>query len=52
MIGTSESCITKQGNAGHKLQLSEQQNVPRGTLERSLGTLHVGSLHLIEMQDK
>ncbi len=43
---------TAEKRTTRKLQFSEQQNVPRGTLERSLGTLHVGSLHFIEMQDR
>ncbi len=50
MIETSELGITKHRKSKKrgKVQFSDQQNVPRGTLERSFGTLHVGSLLLIE----
>ncbi len=42
--GTSESCVqrNRERNAERKLQFSEQQSVPRGTLKRSLGSLNVG----------
>ncbi len=42
---------TKQRNAKRKLQFSEQNNILRGILERSLGMLHVCSLLLIEIWD-
>ncbi len=52
MIRISKLCIVKQRNTERKLQFSEQQNVPGGISERYLGTLRVGSLHLIEAQDR
>ncbi len=51
MIGTHKLSIAKQRKAERKLQFSKQYNIPRGTLERSLGALHIGSLFLIETKD-